>query len=155
MVTVLEFLSMILIAFRKIFGSSLMGLGALIPAAAGATPADLPMAIAQARFYAWGLVGTPGQISDEERAARVIAGDWPSQKLVASISQANVEGRLYLLCVARRKFPDDYENAKSLAGFSAGQQVSIFSGSVLQKVEAEDLIRQLEASHCAPLGWPQ
>lgn len=141
---------------RKIFGPLLAGLGALIlmAAAVGATPAELPMAIANARFYAWGVVGTPGRTSEEEQAARIIARDWPSQKLMASISQANAEGRLYLLCVARRRFPDDYANAKSLAGFSAGQRVSIFSGSVLQKVEAEDLIRQLEASHCAPLGWP-
>ena len=142
---------------RMIFLSLLIGLGTSISGAAvaGEAPVELPAAIAHARFYAWGVVGTPGQISEEEQAARAIARDWSSQKLVASIPQANAEGRLYLLCVLRRKFPTDYPKAKSLAGFSAGQRVSIFSGSVLQKVEAEDLIRQLEASHCAPLGWPQ
>jgi len=101
------------------------------------------------------MVGTPGQISEEELAARIVAKEWSSGQVVASILHANLEGRIYLLCIMQRKFPSDYARAKSLAGLSAGQRVSIFSGSVLRKVDAGDLIRQLEASHCAPLGWPQ
>lgn len=69
------------------------------------------------------------------------------------MSDANAEGRLYLLCVLRRNFPASYESAKVQAGFAADQKISVFSGNVLRKVLVSDVVRQIEASACEPLSW--
>ncbi|OWQ91902.1 hypothetical protein CDN99_05915 [Roseateles aquatilis] len=101
------------------------------------------------------MVGTPGAISEEENAARKVFRDWSRNEVFRALPTANPEGKLYLLCVVRRRFPDRYAEAKALAGLAQDQQVSVFSGSVLRKVLASDLIGQFERSACEPLSWPQ
>lgn len=121
--------------------------------AEGAEREALPAALANARFYAWGMVGTPGQISIEEMSARGVARKWSLQNIRYRLLEANIEGRLYLLCVVRRNYPDEYQELKNISGIRLGQKVTVFSGSVLQNVDAGALMEQFERSRCEPLGW--
>ena len=114
----------------------------------------LPEALSNARFYAWGMVGTPGEISREELGARRIARDWTAEQLREGLASANAEGRLYLLCVAHRNFPDAYPELKRISGVSGDQRISAFSGNVLRKVAAGEVMAQFERSRCEALGWP-
>lgn len=118
-----------------------------------ASPQALPESLTQARFYAWGMVGTPGAISVEESSARELAKSWSADRIARVIAEANPEGRLYLLCILRRNDPSAYAVAKAKAGFEAEQQVSVFAGNVLRKVPVSDVTRQIEASACEPLSW--
>ncbi len=126
------------------------------PITSAATPdsALLPAALAHANVYTWGLVGTPGAISSEEAAARELARHWNAAQLLAALPAASVEGRLYLLCIVNRLHPARYAQAKQAADLSPTQQASIFSGSVLRRVPAQDVIQQFERSRCEPLAWP-
>lgn len=121
-------------------------------AATPQTPALLE-ALAQARFYSWGWVGTPPGPSSEEQAARAVAKSWSAEQLVQALPRANAEGKLYLLCVIRRLHPKAYAGALRDSGLSADTPVSVFTGTVLQTVPARPLIEQLERSRCEPLAW--
>ena len=113
----------------------------------------LPAALANARFYAWGAVGTPGEMSAEEMAARGVAQHGTAKEIRTALSVANAEGRLFLLCVARRKFPDAYPELKRTSGVQADQRISLFSGNVLRQVAAGEVMAQFERSGCEALDW--
>lgn len=136
------------------FGAALGCFSATTAWAGGAGPERLPAALIDAHFYAWGAVGTPGQVSAEELAARDVAKHWTAQQIRAGLASANAEGRLFLLCVARRNFPDAYAGLKKSAGIRSDDKVSLFSGNVLQRVTAAEVMAQFESSGCEALGWP-
>lgn len=145
--------SVFLLSSFGLFGpSGLMAAGAA-PNVTGAPSPSLGNELAQARFYAWGMVGTPGAVSPEEMSARDLATRWSGAQIARAIDAANPEGRLYLLCVLRRQHPTLYPKARSQAAFTSDQQVSVFSGNVLQKVPVDQVLRQIEAGNCEPLSW--
>jgi hypothetical protein len=123
--------------------------------AAGSSPKSsmLPESLTQARFYAWGMVGTPGAVSVEESSARELAKGWSPDRIARVMADANPEGQLYLLCILRRNDPSAYAVAKAKAGFKADQQVSVFAGNVLRKVPVSEVTNQIEANACEPLSW--
>lgn len=117
-------------------------------------PKLLDNGLLAARFYAWGSVGTPAEVSQEERLARAVHRDWRPADIAAARPRANIEGQLYLLCVLRRQDQPTFNRAKAALGWKADATVTTFTGDVLRQEPAAAALGQIERHGCSGLDWP-
>ena len=107
--------------------------------------------IKTANAYSWGLVGTPSTQSSAEKAARVLFKDATDKVILEVASSATLEGKMYVLCVLKRRGSAFYAQVKDTIDVK-NSQVTVFSGSVLSKAQAAAVVEQIEKFNCDHLA---
>ena len=116
---------------------------------------DLSISISDvktATTYSWGVVGTPSKATPAENAARVLFKNANEKTLTDLRNGATTEGQMYVLCVLKRKYPKIYRKEIMKTDYSSSQ-VSIFTGSILSRTSAKNILRQIEKHNCSALSW--
>lgn len=113
---------------------------------------SLTIDIKNANTYSWGVVGTPSAMTRAENAARILHSNADKNTLSSLLNGATTEGQMYVLCVLKRKYPFQYLKEIKKINYETGQ-VSIFTGSVLSKSSAKNILKQIEKYKCSPLDW--
>lgn len=107
--------------------------------------------IKTANAYSWGLVGTPSTQSSAEKAARVLFKDATDNVILEVASNATLEGKMYVLCVLKRRGSAFYAQVKNSIDIK-NSQVTVFSGSVLSKASTAAVVEQIEKFNCDHLA---
>lgn len=114
---------------------------------------DYADVVSAAEKYSWGKVGVPANSSKEELAAREIYKLGNAMQVYEMLDKANDEGKMYLLCILKKKNQEKYAKAVT-AIKNKNELISVFSGDVLQKIPMSNVIKQISDHSCDPLDWP-
>jgi hypothetical protein len=142
-----------LITSGALLGFSALSAEAGIPED-GAFKKQLPSLIDDiktANAYSWGVVGTPSDRSRAEKAIRILFKQAPDDVVVAATTDATPAGKMYVLCLLKKRHSTSYDNVKNSID-AKNTQVTVFSGSVLSKVPAEVVISVIEKFECDHLS---